>query len=162
MANPLPQESELYVEMKNGKISIDPGMMDFLYHYIGDDITAITLLCQYYLTNNEPIPLEQAERILIYTRDIEMIINSVTKASTKDNFPFPQFKFSIPLNHIIRDLLTYHFGNDVYVINLVVYDALNVVPPCPRQISINSTQKIIERAKAIKIFLAQLLSAVCN
>jgi hypothetical protein len=130
-------------------------MLDFMYHYIGDDITAITLLCEYYLTSNEPIPFEQAQRILLYTRDIECIVNNITMASCQ-RFPFPQFKSDIPLHPIIKDLITFHFGNDVYVINLIVHDAIDFLAPQPRQISIDAICKIINHANAIKAFMDKL------
>lgn len=161
MANPLPNEFELYERIKKESIKIGPNLLDFLYHYIGDDVTAINLLCEYHLSNEEPIPAVEAERIFVYTKDIEFIINNIITKPALSHFPFPQFKDDFPLHPIIRDLFTYHFGNDIHVINLIVYDAIDPLMPEPRQVSIESIQKIIKRTTAIKQFLEKLRLDAC-
>ncbi len=155
MANPLPNEDELFRKIREEKITIDPMALDFLYRYIGDDITAIDLLCQYYLMINEPLPASDAQRILIYTRDAEFIIKSITRVSA-EHIAFPQFKDMIPLHETIKDLLTYHFGNGIYVINLIVQDSLDPANKEPRQIPVAHTQKILEHTCAIKAFMEKL------
>lgn len=156
MANPLPNESKLYEQIENEKITIASEIWDLLYHRIGDDVTAINLLCQYYLTNNEAIPILEAEKILVYTRDIKDTINKITTTS-KENFPFPQFKEDIPLHPIIREMFTHYIGNDVYMINLVVGDAID--PQEPHPISLETAQRILGHTHTIREFMDRLREA---
>jgi acyl carrier protein len=156
MANPLPNEKELYVQIKREKIKISPEIWDLLYHRLGDDITAINLLCQYYLTSHEPIPVSEAKKIIIYTRHIKDIVNKITLAK-KEDFPFPEFLDDSPLHPILREMFTHHIGNDIYLINLIVGDSID--PLAPQPVSSESTRKILNYVHAIKEFMDKLREA---
>ena len=153
MANPLPNEKELYEQIRREKIKVTPDIWDLLYNRIGDDVTAINLLCQYYLKNNEPVPIQEAKKILTYTRHIKDIINQVTVIS-KDNFLFPEFLDDIPLHSIIREMFTHYIGNDIYMINLIVQDTIDPLDPKP--LSLEQTQKILSHTRTIRDFMERL------
>jgi acyl carrier protein len=152
MANPLPHEKELYEQIKNERITVTPDIWDLLYNRIGDDISAINLLCQYYLGAAQPIPIIEAKKILSYTHHIKDIVNKVT-LTKKSEFPFPEFSDNIPLHPILREMFTHYIGNDVYVINLIVSDAMG---PEPQPVSLESTKKILERTHLIRNFMDKL------
>ncbi len=152
MANSLPNEKELYERIKNERITVIPDIWDLLYNRIGDDISAINLLCQYYLSVNQPIPILEARKILSYTHHIKDIVNKVT-LTQKSEFPFPEFSDDIPLHPILREMFTHYIGNDVYVINLIVSDAMS---PEPQPVSLESIQKILERTHLIRNFMDKL------
>ena len=156
MANPLPNEKEVYERIKREKISIDSDIWDLLYHKIGDDVTAVNLLCEYYLARQESIPIKEAEKILVYTRDIRDIIKKITMNSPQD-FPFPEFKENIPLHSIIRDMFTHYIGNDVHAINFMVCDTIDPIEPRP--LSCEIIQKILNRTRAIREFMERLRQA---
>jgi hypothetical protein len=156
MANPLPNEKEVYEQIENEKITIDSGIWNLLYHHLGDDITAINLLCQYYLSKKEPMPVKEAEKVLVYTRDIRDIIKKITMATAQD-FPFPEFKENIPLHSLIRDMFTHYIGNDVQAINFMVCDTIDPIEPRP--LSWEIIQKILNRTRAIKEFMERLRQA---
>jgi hypothetical protein len=156
MANPLSNEKELYEQIKNEGITIKPEIWNLIYHRLGNDITAINLLCQYYFTNKEEVPILEAKKILIYTQDIKLIINSIISI-TKENFPFPELSNNIPLHPIIREMFTHYIGNDVYVINLIVQDSID--PIDPHLLSSEITQKILNRTRTIKEFMERLREA---
>lgn len=156
MANPLPNEKELYEQIISQRITVEPGIWDLLYHKIGDDITAINLLCQYYLTNKEPIPVLEAEKILAYTQDIKDIIKKITMVSSKD-FPFPEFKENIPLHPIIREMFTHYIGNDVLAINFLVGDAIDPIEPQP--LSLEVIQRILNHTRTLRDFMERLRQA---
>ena len=153
MANPLPNENEFYARIKNEKMTIAPEIWDLLYNYIGDDLSAINLLCQYYLHGNQAIPVADANKILLYTRHIKDIINKITLA-TKTDFAFPEFAQGIPLDPVLREMLTHYIGNDIYMINLIVGDAVDPLAPGP--LSLENTAKIIGHCRSIKIFMERL------
>jgi len=153
MANPLPNENELYARIKKEKITITPEIWDLLYNYIGDDLSAINLLCQYYLAGNLPVPVSDAKKILLYTRHIKDIINKIT-LTAKGDFAFPEFAEGIPLDPVLREMLTHYIGNDIYMINLIVGDAVDPIAPGP--LSPENSTKIIYHCRSIKIFMYKL------
>lgn len=159
MANPLPNEKELYEQIKNEKITISPAIWDLLYHRIGDDISAINLLCQYYLQEKQSLPSTEARKILNYTRHIKTIVNDIT-LSSKESFAFPEFLDSIPLHPIIREMLTHYIGNDVYSINLIVGSYID--PSDPQPIPPEDIQKILNRARSVREFMDRLRVATAQ
>jgi acyl carrier protein len=153
MANPLPNENEFYARIENEKMTISVEIWDLLYNYIGDDLSAINLLCQYHLAGNQAIPIADAKKILLYTRHIKDIINKIT-LTAKTDFAFPEFAQGIPLDPALREMLTHYIGNDIYMINLIVGDAVDPVAPGP--LSLENTGKIIGHCRSIKVFMDRL------
>jgi len=156
MANPMPNEKELFDRIQNEHITVAPGIWDMLYNKIGDDVSAINLLCQFYLTNKQEIPPADAEKILTHTMDVKRIISDITTVS-KDNFPFPEFKENTPLHPIIRDLFTHYVNNDLYIINLSVYDCSD--PQGQQPLTARHIQKILTHTRCIRDFLEKLRKA---
>jgi len=152
MANPLANEKELYERIKNENITINPQIWDLLYHRIGDDLTAINLLCHAYLNSGQDIPIKEAHKILQYCRHIKDIVNQLTVVS-KDDLTFPEFQ-DAPLHPIIREMLTHYIGNDIHMINFMVQDAIDPLEshPVPQEI----THRILVHAKSIKEFMERL------
>jgi len=159
MANPLPNEKELYERIKNERIAITPDIWGLLYNRIGDDVSSINLLCQYYLNEKQPIPVLEAKKILNYTHHIKTIVNDITLTS-KEKFPFPEFSQSIPLHPILREMFTHYIGNDVYGINLIV--ACYVDPIDPQAIPLEDVQKIINHTRTIREFMERLRDATSH
>jgi acyl carrier protein len=153
MTNPLPNENQLYARIKNEKITITAEIWDLLYSYLGDDLSAINLLCQYYLVSKQAIPVTDAKKILNYTRHIKDIINKIT-LTAKGEFAFPEFAQGMPLDPVLREMLTHYIGNDAYMINLIVGDAVD--PAAPTSLSPENTQKIVGHCQSIKVFLEKL------
>jgi hypothetical protein len=156
MANPLPEEEKLYIQIKEQNITIEPGIWDLIYHRLGDDITAINLLCQYYFTNKEPIPILEAEKILAYTQNIKDIVRKITMSSSQDLL-FPEFRGNIPLHPIVREMFTHYIGNDVQAINFMVGDSIDSADPQP--VSLEAVQRILNRTQMIRDFLERLRKA---
>ena len=156
MANPMPNEKELFDRIQNEHITVAPGIWDMLYNKIGDDVSAINLLCQFYLTNKQEIPPADAGKILTYTMDVKRIISDITTVS-KDNFPFPEFKEDTPLHPIVRDIFTHYVNNDLYIINLSVYDCSDSQGQQP--LTERHIQKILTRTRCIRDFLEKLREA---
>lgn len=161
MTNQLPNESELFENLSKGKVILGTEVIDFLFHYIGNDLSAINLLCEYYLGNNESIPELEARRLLFYTHDIEFIINALTRKASHSTL-FPEFKEDISLNPLLRDLITYYFGNDLYVINLIIYDALDPIAPQPHYLNSDAINKVLNHSNSIKGFMEKLRSYTAN
>lgn len=157
MANPLPEEKELFERIKNEKISLNPEIWDMLYNRIGDDVSGINLLCQYYLTSNQPIPFEEGKKILNCTRHIKEIVNQLTVTSKSSDFPFPELLDSIPLHPVLQDMFTHYIGNDVHMINLVTGSYIDF--SYPQDIPLEDIQRILNHTRTIKEFMDRLREA---
>lgn len=156
MANPLPNEKELYARIKKEEIGVSEGVWDLLYQHIGDNLTNINLLCQYYLKNKESIPVDEAKKILRYTRHVKDINNKLTVVSQEGVY-FPELGDSLPLHPVIREMLTHYIGNDIYMINLAVQDSIDPVDPQP--VPPQTTQKILNYTHSIGEFMERLRAA---
>jgi hypothetical protein len=159
MANPLPNEQELFSKIRAERIRVSDAVWDLIYQHIGDDLTAINLICSYYASNNEGVPPEEAKKILTYTRHIKNILNQVTLASS-DEFLFPSVESQMPLHPVIRHMLTHYIGNDTYMINLVLYDTID--PVAPRPLTPDLAGMVLSHAKCIRDFLERLREATTS
>ena len=157
MANPLPNEKELYKRIYRERISMDPQVWDLLYNRVGDDITTINLLCQLHLCDCQPIPVQEARKILTYTRHIKELLSHITNISDDKQKTFPVFVGAVPLHSILREMFTHYIGNDIYMINLIVEDATDPMQPEP--LSVASTQKILNHTRSIRDFMDKLRQA---
>ncbi len=153
MANPIRNEEELFKQIQEQKITVTDDIWDILYHKIGDAVSAINLLCQYYYISNEPIPVKEAEKILGHTEVIRELIHGIFTSST-ENFPFPDIKENIPLHPIIIQLSTHHINNDTNSINMIV--GFYTDPDFSKPIPIEDIQKILDHTRMIKEFLEKL------
>ena len=122
MANPLPEEKLFYERIRTEHLTITPEIWDLLYHRIGDDLSAINLICQYYIQGNQPIPVEEAAKILKYNRNIKGIISKVTAVIQKDSQLFPD----------IVDVYFYGLREHVGVIVPDVFEKLFLADHAPR------------------------------
>lgn len=157
MANPLPEEDKFYRQIKDERITINPEIWDLLYNHIGDDLSAINLLCQYHLKDNQPIPVEEARKILQYTHHIKNLVNQITSVSQEKGFYFPEIAENGPLHPVLREMFTHYIGNDVYMINLIVQDSID--PLSPEELSMESTRKILQHTHSIRDFMNRLREA---
>ncbi len=157
MANPLPEEKELYERIRREGIAITHEIWDFVYRRVTENTAAIILICQRWLANKEAMPVQEAERILVWTKDIKNTISAVSTPS-KESPLFPQFQNVSSLDPIVEELIAHQFGNDIYAIELMVKDAIDYINPTP--VSLEVLEKIIVHAYAISGFLEKFRTTV--
>jgi hypothetical protein len=157
MANPLPEEKEFYQRIKDENIQVPLGVWDLIYHRIGDALSAINLACEYYHQHNESMPIEEAKKLLNYTRLIKLVINRLTKKSAQPDPNFPEFKEEPELHPIILDMLTHYIPNDVHAINLIITDSIDPIDPKPPPVEY--LKKILGYTKSSKAFMERLREA---
>lgn len=85
MANPLPNEDELYEKIKKEKITIHPVIWEILTHHIGNDLSLITMPLENALDPEHPIPLtdEKAALMLTHAKLIKELIDKLKVAIGK-------------------------------------------------------------------------------
>ncbi len=157
MANPLPEEALLYQKIKDEKIQVPREVWDLIYHRIGDNLSAITLACEYYFRYNELMPIEEAKKLLNYTRLIKLVIDRLTKKQDQPDAHFPEFKENTKLHPIILDMLTHYIPNDIHAINLIITDTID--PMDPKPVPIEYLKKILGYTKSSRAFMERLREA---
>lgn len=153
MAKPLPNENELYAKIKEERITVASAIWDLLYNHLGDDLTAINLICKYALNNQEPLSIAEARKILHHTRHIKDLMAIVTGPEAK-GLSFPELIENPPLHPVALDMFTHYIGNDIHAINLIVGDSLDRLAPAP--LSIERLRKVAEHTYGIREFLEKL------
>ena len=155
MANPLNHEKALYayVRSQGSAIAIKQDVWDFIHHRVTDNIMAIVLICQRLLADKKAMSAEEAVRILAWIKDIKDAISVVTTPS-KESLAFPQFQDVIPLNPVIKELVTHQYGNDIYAMEFMLHMAVD--PMGPEPIPTEVIQKILNHALSIKEFITKL------
>ncbi|MCK9604472.1 MAG: PAS domain S-box protein [Candidatus Omnitrophica bacterium] len=157
MANHSSEKKELYARIRSEGITIDKNVWNFMYHRVNENITAIILICQRWLGNREAMPTQEAERILARIQDIKNAISALT-VPLKESSAFPQFQDVIPINSVVKELITHQFGNDMHAIELILQDAVSLISPVP--VPLGAVQKIIDHTQAIKGFLEKFSDVV--
>lgn len=83
MANPLPEEKELYEKIKKEKLSIPKTIWELINHHIGNDLNVVFIIAGNYIFRDirEPIPPEAAERIVKHCQNIKEFLNKLKDAT---------------------------------------------------------------------------------
>ena len=87
MANPLPNEDDLYQQIENRKLTVHPIIWELLSHHIGNDLYMINLILgATILSRNNPRPMTTEEAQKIYERImlIKDFLDKLRKATKKD------------------------------------------------------------------------------
>jgi len=161
MANAHPDEKEFYDRIRRDEIKVPLHIWDMMYHYIGDNITAITQIAQSYCGYGEPIEISAARKILEHTARIRMIVGKILHPETIDEkeqiAELEILKDSEKLHPVIRELFTHYIGNDVHGINMIVEFHLDPLDEGP--IPVENGQKILNKTQTMKQFLDRLSAA---
>ncbi|MCX5696583.1 MAG: hypothetical protein NTU54_01185 [Candidatus Omnitrophica bacterium] len=83
MANPLPNEKELYDRIEKEKLSIPAPIFELLYHHIGNDVYAIASIAGLHVTgeDKEVVPVEDAEKIIKHCSQIKILLKKIDEAT---------------------------------------------------------------------------------
>jgi hypothetical protein len=87
MANPLPNEAEVYERIKQESITVHPLIWELLNHHINNDLYAINLIIGSTVLDGENMTEDNARRVLKHTKEIKDFLNKLsdaTKPKTKE------------------------------------------------------------------------------
>ena len=160
MANPLTHEKELYDRIKSEKITVPLFIWDLMYHYLGDDISAISQIALSYRRNNQPIPVDDAKKIKEHTIRINETVNKILcleKMESAGGRIAELKKSDTKLHPVVNELFCHYIGNDVYGINLIV--GFHIDPTDESPIPVEYVQRILERTFTMKQFMDRLREA---
>jgi len=160
VANPLPNETELYDRIKNEHISVHPLVWDTMYHYLGDYISAITFVAFFCVEKNEPLSISDAKIIIEYTRKIIDIVGKILhpeRILSEDKSLEKIKKENMALHPIVQEFFTHHISNDINCINFRVSFYLDPLDAKP--MPLEEVKKILESTKSMRNFLDRLRQA---
>ncbi len=85
MANPLPNEKELFDKIINEKIVVDDVVWELLNHHIGNDLYAISMAVGSHITgeDKEPVPVGDAEKILEHVYALDRFVDKLREATKR-------------------------------------------------------------------------------
>ncbi len=164
MANTHPREQQLYETIEKEQIKVPLFIWDLIYHYIGDDITAITHIVTSFCQYNESIDISSAKKILEHTQSIRSTMDKILhpqKIEDQEKIPSLEKirKKDVQLHPVITELFTHYISNDVYGINMIVCFYLD--PMDKNVIPVEDANKILDKLSTIKKFMDRL-SLVTN
>jgi len=87
MANPLPNEEELYKKIESENITIHPIVWELLSHHLGNDLYMISMMIESTVLNKikpKPITVEDGRKILDKVMVIKNFLSKLRKATKKD------------------------------------------------------------------------------
>ena len=160
MANPLVNEQQLYDRIKKEKITVPIFIWDLMYHYLGDDISAISQIALAYRRNNLPIPVADAKKIKEHTIRINETVNKILRPELleSDREQITELKKNDKKLHpVVNELFCHYIGNDVYGINLIV--GFHIDPTDEKPIPVEYAQKILDRTFTMNQFMDRLREA---
>ncbi len=156
MANPLNNEQQIYRRIKEEKIEVDPTLWDVMYHYLGDYVSSINLLAADSIETNQPIPSEDAKKMLDYAMKASRIVTKLTRPQKiQDDDEANLIKIrdkKITLHRDIQELFDHYIPNDLNIITMCVgyhLEDSNLIP-------LNDVQNILSCTKNIIHFLDKL------
>lgn len=163
MANLIPRDEELFAKIAREHIFVDPALWNVIYQYIGDPIIVINLLVRSYIDNNQPLPKEEARKILNYTKRMVEITKKLDHPETisseeKDTLFLIIKKENLKLDPVTDELFGNYVKNDINIINLICIDYLD--PLDEREfVSTEHAKKILEHTRSTMRFLDRLREA---
>ena len=160
MAKPLMNEAALYQQIRDERITVHSFVWDTMYHYLGDYVSAINLIVSFFIERNDPVPLDEARRILDYTNRIKDAVDKVLhpeKILDGDGRLTKIRQEEMALHPVIKEFFTHYIGNDTHMINLVASFYLDPVDEQP--IPVGDAKKILAYTLSMTNFLDQLREA---
>lgn len=149
MAKPLANEQALYQKIHDEKIQIPPAVWEEMYYHLGDYISVINLILSYHIDRQEAVPVENARKILDYTRRIKEAMTRILHPEKDGVTP--------GLHPVVRDLFTHYMGNDVHIINLCMSFYLD--PFDEKPVELQDAQKVLPCTQTMHEFLDRLRAA---
>lgn len=81
MANPLPNEQEIYEKIKKENLTIAPIIWQLINHHINNDLYAINLILGSTVLDGEPLSEENATKIIKRTKEIKDFLDKLAEVT---------------------------------------------------------------------------------
>jgi len=81
MANPLPNEDQIYEKIKKDNAIIHPLIWQLIDHHINNDLYAINLILGSTVLDGESLSEENAKKIIRHSKDIKEFLEKLKEAT---------------------------------------------------------------------------------
>ena len=155
MANKLPNEQELFEQLRREKVAVPSDMWNVVYSGIEDSILIIKLIIALYQEQNKDIPIDEAKKILTNIQDVSSVFRKIINPQIikTDDKGFVKIKAEGKILHpIIRDMVTHYIGNDIQAMNFMIGDVIDDGNGLGRQMC----EKIMRHIVDMEEFIAKL------
>lgn len=163
MANVLPKDEELFTKIAKEHIQVDPVLWNVIYQYIGNTIMAINFQVRLYIDDNKPMPKQDAQQILNYTKRLIEVIKILDNPQDinpgeKDELFQTIKQKNLKLDPVTKELFGNYVRNDINIINIICG---TYVDPMDRRsaVRIEDAKKILDHARSTVRFLDRLREA---
>lgn len=157
MANSLPNETQLYAELKRDNVVVPLETWDSLYSYIGEKLTAINFLVSYYQEKREGIPASELMLVRQYAAGIEAVFQKFIHPEIarvgSDHFKIIRDS-DRSVHKNMRILFSHYLGNDLQSINFIVSYYLDLDEP--GGLPLEDGVKILDRLRMMMTFLERI------
>ena len=160
MAHGSPNENECYRQIREGKITLSLSLWDAIYYNLGDYVLYIHQTASFFIQHDEPVAVEEAQKMLAKTMAIRGMMEKVffpSKIQDTDIDLIGLKEEARSIHPLIRDLLTHYVGNDTHVISLCL--SYHLHPIGPQAIPLEDAQKILASAVSLRGVLDRLKDA---
>jgi len=79
MANPLPNEQEIYKKIKEENLTIHPLIWQLIEHHVNNDIHTINLIIGATVLDGKPLSEENAKKVLNHSKAIKDFLDKLWK-----------------------------------------------------------------------------------
>lgn len=85
MANPMPEEKEIYERIEKESLAIPVPIWQLLDHHLGNDVYAISLIAAASVVGEEktPIPVADGEKIIAHCEAIRLFLNRLREVARR-------------------------------------------------------------------------------
>jgi hypothetical protein len=81
MANPLPNEKEIYERIEKENLAVHPLIWEIIDHHINNDLHAINLILGATVLDGESLREEDARKIIKHTKEVRDFLDKLEKVT---------------------------------------------------------------------------------
>jgi len=159
MANPLPEEKEMFKQIEDEEITVPRFIWRTMYLLLGDYLSSIELYASCCIEENQSMELNHAKEVIEYNKKINDVYHKILypeRIGDQDNELLQKIKEeNVSLHKIILKFFTNYLGNDLQNMNFLVGDYIDD----KKNIPVQDVERILKGATEMKIFLDKLLKA---
>lgn len=152
MANPLPNEAEVFAQIKERGTEVPEKIWEKLHGRISDCMTAIGLISAKHLKENKAMAVSNANFILNHAKEIDGIMRECVypKKTESGEMIYPD------IDEKIAFCFQHYISNDLNRIVMICYSYTD--PKYPEDIPIEDVKKIMDAVSCMDEFLENIRS----
>lgn len=155
MANPLPNEKEVYQQIAKDKLVISRRIWQYLFDNVEDVLSKVALILTSFYDAKQEMPVADLKNI---SQDVQIVSKVINKMLHPEKIKTEDDKFVIieseseNIPEILKHLIRHHVGNDIQAIQFI----LSVYIDEGSMLSLEDNVKVATRLRNIKTELEKI------